>query len=137
MSGLFVLLVFFVCIGAYILSIAPLTWVIISEVFPSRVRGRAIAIATFGLWLTVYCVTQFFPPLVAHFEKHYGTAAGVFWMFAGAALSALFFCWRWIPETKGRSLEEIGRPWSVRLTESHSRGGKGQEVATPRSSTLR
>jgi len=137
MSGLFVLLVFFVCIGAYILSIAPLTWVIVSEVFPSRVRGRAVAIATFGLWLTVYCVTQFFPPLVAHFEKLYGTAAGVFWMFAGAALSAFFFCWRWIPETKGRSLEEIGRSWRIPFTEPRNRAENPQEITISRPSVQR
>ena len=123
MGGVFVLLVFSLCIGFYILSIAPLAWVIMSEVFPLHIRARGIAIATFGLWLTVYLVTQFFPPVVAHMEKAYGTPAGVFWIFAGAALCAFFFTWRFIPETKGRSLEEIAKSWNVRVHESGERGG--------------
>jgi MFS transporter, SP family, arabinose:H+ symporter len=129
MSGIFVLLAFFVCIGAYILSIAPLTWVIISEIFPSRIRGRAISIATLGLWLTVYCTTQFFPPMVAHFEKTYGTPAGIFFSFAGAALCVLLFCWRWIPETKGRTLEEIGQSWKVQLTERQGERSRASAAA--------
>lgn len=111
LSGTFVLIVFFICIGAYILSVAPLTWVVVSEIFPSRIRGRAVSIATAALWLTVYCVTQFFPPAVAHFEQQYGSAAGVFWAFSIVALMGAVFVWFCIPETKGRTLEDIGGSW--------------------------
>lgn len=111
LSGLTVLLVFFICIGAYVLSVAPLTWVVVSEIFPSRVRGPAVSIATSALWLTVFMVTQFFPPAVTHFERAYGSAAGIFWGFSGIAVTGVLFVWWCIPETKGRTLEEIGASW--------------------------
>jgi SP family arabinose:H+ symporter-like MFS transporter len=121
LSGTFVLIVFFICIGAYILSVAPLTWVVVSEIFPSRIRGRAISIATSALWLTVYCVTQFFPPAVAHFERQYGSAAGVFWAFSAVALTGAVFVWFCIPETKGRTLEDIGGSWEGATAAAQSR----------------
>lgn len=111
LSGLMVLMVFFICIGAYVLSVAPLTWVVVSEIFPARVRGAAVSIATCALWLTVFVVTQFFPPAVAHFEQQYGSAAGIFWGFSCVALAGVLFVWWCIPETKGRTLEEIGASW--------------------------
>lgn len=114
LSGTVVLVVFFICIGAYVLSVAPLTWVIVSEIFPSRVRGLAVSIATSALWLTVFIVTQFFPPAVAQFERQYGSAAGIFWGFSCVALAGVLFVWRCIPETKGRTLEEIGASWQRR-----------------------
>lgn len=111
LSGGFVLAVFLLCVGAYVLSVAPLTWVVVSEIFPSEIRGKAVAVATAGLWLTVFSVTQFFPPAVAHFERTFGSAAGVFWIFSAVALATSLFCWACIPETKGRTLEDIGASW--------------------------
>jgi SP family arabinose:H+ symporter-like MFS transporter len=82
-------------------------WVIISEIYPTKVRGRAMSIATTALWLVGYLGNQSFPMM----QKHLGSD-GTFWWFSAAAL-ANFMCVLWlVPETKGRSLEEITRFWT-------------------------
>jgi len=82
-------------------------WVIISEIYPTKVRGRAMSIATTALWLVGYLGNQSFPVM----QKHIGSD-GTFWWFSSAAL-ANFICVLWlVPETKGRSLEQITRFWT-------------------------
>ena len=105
-----------ICILGYIacfaLSIGPVTWVIMSEIFPTRIRGRAMALATVCLWLADFLVTQTFPMmdenawLVANFHH-----AFPFLIYAVFCLISLVFVWRYVPETKGKTLEEIERSW--------------------------
>ena len=105
-----------VCILGYIacfaLSVGPVTWVILSEIFPTRIRGRAMAIATFCLWLANYVISQTFPMmdknewLVANFNHGFP-----FVIYGAFCVVLVLFVWRAIPETKGRSLEEIERMW--------------------------
>lgn len=99
---------------AFGLSVGPVTWVILSEIFPTGVRGRALGLATFFLWMADYAVTQTFPILDARDswfvrEFHHAFPFYVYAVFC-AVLVALV--WRWVPETKGRRLEEIERSWS-------------------------
>lgn len=112
LTGLPVILVMMFSIGFYALSMAPLTWLIISEVFPTRVRGKGMAIATMSLWVATYGAAQAFPLLTRHFERTMGSPAGVFWIFGVICVGAFFFCWRLVPETKGKTLEEIGQSWT-------------------------
>ena len=105
------------CIVLYIacfgLSVGPVTWVILSEIFPTAVRGRALGLATFCLWVADYAVTQSFPVMdakgswfVAHFNH-----AFPFYVYA-LFCAVLVFVMLWlVPETKGRSLEEIEKSW--------------------------
>jgi predicted MFS family arabinose efflux permease len=81
-------------------------WVIISEIYPAKIRGRAISIATSTLWMASYLGNQMFPVMM----KHLG-AAGTFWCFGSGALLTLICVWKLVPETKGRSLEDITRFW--------------------------
>jgi SP family arabinose:H+ symporter-like MFS transporter len=81
-------------------------WVIISEIFPTKVRGRAMSVAITSLWLFAYLGNQLFPIM----QKHLGNA-GTFWCFSASALVNLFFVRFFVPETKGRSLEEIETLW--------------------------
>jgi SP family arabinose:H+ symporter-like MFS transporter len=82
-------------------------WVIISEIYPTKVRGRGMSIATTALWLVGYLGNQMFPIM----QKSLGSD-GTFWCFsAGALLTIVLVGWL-IPETKGRSLEEITRFWT-------------------------
>lgn len=111
-TGIPVVLVMILCIGFYAISLAPLTWLTISEVFPTRVRGTGMAIAAVSLWAATYGAAQAFPLLGGHFERTSGTPAGVFWIFGVVCVGAFFFCWRVVPETKGRTLEEIARWWT-------------------------
>lgn len=81
-------------------------WVIISEIYPTKIRGRGMSIATTALWLVGYLGNQLFPIM----QKHLGSD-GTFWVFGCGALLTLFLVGWLIPETKGRSLEEITRLW--------------------------
>lgn len=81
-------------------------WVIISEIYPTKVRGRGMSIATTALWLVGYVGNQTFPLM----QKHLGSD-GTFWVFsAGALLTVVLVGWL-VPETKGRSLEDITKLW--------------------------
>ena len=100
-------------IAAFGLSVGPVTWVILSEIFPTAVRGRALGLATFFLWTADYAVTQTFPMmdakdtwLVAHFNH-----AFPFYVYAACCTVLVLVVWRMVPETKGRSLEEIEQSW--------------------------
>jgi len=81
-------------------------WVIISEIYPTKVRGRGMSIATTALWLVGYLGNQMFPVM----QKEWGSD-GTFWVFSGGALLTIVLVGWLIPETKGKSLEEITRFW--------------------------
>lgn len=105
------------CIVAYIaafgLSVGPVTWVILAEIFPTAVRGRALGLATFFLWTADYVVTQTFPMMDAKgswFVREFNHAFP-FYTYAAFCVVLLVVVGRFVPETKGRSLEEIERGW--------------------------
>ncbi len=100
-------------IGCFSLSVGPVTWVILSEIYPTAIRGRALGLATFFLWLADYAVTQSFPILDAKeswFVKTFNHAFP-FYTYAAFCVLLLLIVWRIVPETKGRSLEEIEQCW--------------------------
>jgi SP family arabinose:H+ symporter-like MFS transporter len=91
-------------------------WVIISEIYPTKVRGRAMSIATTTLWLVCYLLNQMFPIM----QQTLGPA-GTFWCFAGGALLTIVLVARMVPETRDRSLEEITKSWKADQTEMQLR----------------
>lgn len=95
-----------VVLGAYIaciaFSICAVIWVITPEIFPNRVRGRAMSIAAFSNWGTNTIAAYLFPWYVASFGMHIG-----FFTFGAICLVATLFFWKFVPETKGKSLEQI------------------------------
>lgn len=100
-------------IACFALSVGPVVWVILSEIFPTRIRGRAIAIATICLWAANYVVTQTFTMMDENAwlvdKFHHGFP---FWLYGAMCAITVVFVWRCIPETKGKSLEEIEAFWS-------------------------
>lgn len=88
------------------LSICAVIWVLTPEIFPNRVRGRAVSIATFSNWGTNMASAFLFPWYVDRFGMY-----GGFLTFAAICCVATVFFWRFVPETKGKSLEEIARHW--------------------------
>jgi MFS family permease len=86
------------------MSLAPITWVVISEIFPNRIRGAAVAVATTSLWAACFLLTYTFPIL----NKSLGSA-GTFWLYAAICAAGFLFIRAHLPETKGRTLEEIER----------------------------
>jgi SP family arabinose:H+ symporter-like MFS transporter len=105
-SGLSIVL----ALGAYMaceaLSICAVIWILTPEIFPNRIRGRAVSIAVFANWATNALSAFLFPWFVARFGIHVG-----FFVFAAICLAATTFFWRFVPETKGKSLEEIESFW--------------------------
>ncbi len=91
------------------LGLAPLPWLMISELYSGPSRVRAISVCTTVLWLSGFTCVLAFPPLVAWSERLIGSAAGAFWVSAGISLLAVFFGWWLLPETRGRTLEEIAQ----------------------------
>ena len=101
-KGLPVLLITLCTIGCYALSLAPVTWVLISEIFPNRVRGIGVSISVSALWCASFVLTFTFPIL----NRVLGPA-GTFWTYAGVCLAGFFFVFLRVPETKSKTLEEI------------------------------
>ena len=93
-------------IGCYAMTLAPITWVILSEIFPNEARGASVAICTTALWAACFVLTYTFPLLNASV----GTAV-TFWIYAGICAVGFVFVLRNLPETKGMSLEEIELGW--------------------------
>ena len=102
LKGVAVLVLVLTAIAIYAMSLAPIVWVILSEIFPNRIRGAAMALATFALWVACFVLTYTFPLL----NKSLG-AAGTFWVYSGICLLGFIFIILKLPETKGKSLEEI------------------------------
>ncbi len=103
-KGLPMLLLVVSAIACYAMTLAPVTWVILSEIFPNRVRGAAMSAAVFTLWAGCALLTLTFPYL----QGGLGTA-GTFWLYGAVCLGSFFVLKKKLPETKGKSLEEIER----------------------------
>ncbi len=104
MTGQPLLLLVLSAIACYSLSLAPVTWVVISEIFPNRIRGAAMAIAVTALWLACFLLTYTFPIL----NKKLG-ADGTFWLYAVICVAGFIYIFAKLPETKNKSLEQIER----------------------------
>ena len=89
-------------IACYASTLAPITWVVLSEIFPNRIRGVAMAVATFSLWTASMLLTFFFPIINNAIQ-----ASGSFWLFAILCFGGFIFIKHKLVETKGKSLEEI------------------------------
>ena len=96
-------------IAAFAVAMGPIPWVLISEIFPGPIRGRAVAVGTGAIWAACLVVAQSFPVMNARLGP--GTT---FWIYATCSLLSFFFVLALVPETKGRRLEEIAASWSAR-----------------------
>jgi SP family arabinose:H+ symporter-like MFS transporter len=105
-SGAMVLASILVFVAAFAVAMGPIPWIINSEIFPTKLRGRAMSLAIFCLWAADWVVTQTFPML----RESIG-AARTFWVYAVCSLLSTLFVLLLVPETKGRTLEEIESSW--------------------------
>lgn len=101
-SGLPLLIFVVAAIACYAMTLAPVTWVVLSEIFPNRVRGAAMAVATFALWSGNALLAYFFPMINNRIN-----ASGSFWMFALICIAGFFFIRSRLIETRGKTLEKI------------------------------
>jgi sugar porter (SP) family MFS transporter len=105
-QGLPLLLLVVAAIACYAMTLAPITWVILSEIFPNEIRGTAMAISTTALWAACFLLTYTFPLLTARLG-----IAGTFWIYAAICASGCVFVYTQLPETKQKTLEEIQCSW--------------------------
>jgi SP family sugar porter-like MFS transporter len=102
LQGLPLLIMVVVAIACYAMSLAPVTWVVLSEIFPNRIRGFAMSVGTFSLWAACFILTYTFPLLNQVLK-----ASGTFWVYGFICILGFLFILKRLPETKGKSLEEI------------------------------
>ena len=105
-GGYWVLAGILLYISFFAISLGPLTFVVVAEIFPNHIRGRAMSVAIFFLWLSVYLVSQTFPMLLASIGSAY-----TFWIYMITSVMAFIFIWKVVPETKGKTLEQIQEMW--------------------------
>jgi SP family arabinose:H+ symporter-like MFS transporter len=118
---LVVLLFILVYLFFYALGPGPVALLLLSEIFPTHVRGKAVGISTLFLWLSTYVVSEQFPAWLIWSES------GTFWVLTGTCLLYALYSWRVIPETKGRTLEQIEQHWEA-LGRAKTRGKRAAPV---------
>lgn len=106
-EGPWVLLFTLAYVASFAVAMGPVVWVVLSEIFPTRIRGRAMSIATVCLWIACFLVSQTFPWMLKTLQ-----GATTFWFYAAMCAVAFLFVSLFVPETKGKTLEEIERSWS-------------------------
>ena len=89
-------------IACYSFSLAPVTWVLISEIFPNRIRGAAVAVAVSALWIACFILTSSFPLLTRALGP-----AWTFWLYAAICVAGFIYIFVKLPETKNKSLEQL------------------------------
>ncbi|WP_250149276.1 D-xylose transporter XylE [Flagellimonas sp. 389] len=110
--GLLSLISILVYVAAFAISWGPVTWVLLSEMFPNKIRGKAMALAVGVQWISNFIVSQTFPMMNENSwltEKfNHGFA---YWLYGIIGFIAAWFVWKWVPETKGKSLEQMEELW--------------------------
>lgn len=116
--GLGVLAGLMIFVGGHAIGNGAVCWVIISEIFPTKVRGAAMSMATTALWLAAYLANQFFPIMQRQLSN-----SGTFFCFAAMALTNFVFVWAQVPETRGITLEDNGEIWLKQARDRRARRG--------------
>jgi MFS family permease len=105
-SPVILLILFMLYIFACAISICVVIWVLLSEMYPTRVRGAAMSMAGFSLWVGTFLIGQLTPWLMETLSP-----AGIFWLFMVMCFPYLYITWKLLPETTGKTLEDIERMW--------------------------
>jgi MFS transporter, SP family, arabinose:H+ symporter len=104
-SGVYILVLVMIYIGAFGFTLGPVVWVLISEMFPNEVRGRAIAFTSSALWMATFLVV-----LISPYLLNIGPVFN-FVLFGILNIAGFFFCMKYLPETKGKTLEQMNEVW--------------------------
>ncbi len=111
-SVLAVLASMLVCVASFAIGLGPGVWVVMSEIFPTKIRGRAMSLATVALWAACVALTMTFLTLA-----RWLTPSGAFWLYSAICVGTAIFVRAMVPETKGRTLEEIEKFWKPKSAE--------------------
>jgi MFS transporter, sugar porter (SP) family len=102
LKGIIMLILVVLAIACYAMTLAPVTWVVISEIFPTKIRAKGMAVSTFALWSACFVLTYTFPLLNSSLGEY-----GTFWLYGFICIAGFLFIKVNLPETKGKTLEEI------------------------------
>lgn len=102
LEGFYLFIIMLFCAASFAATLGPVVWVVLSEIFPNRIRGLAMGIATFCLWAACFTLTMTFPVLMKVLKGEY-----TFWIYALICIIGFFIILRYVPETKGKSLEQL------------------------------
>jgi sugar porter (SP) family MFS transporter len=122
-AGIVTLVALVVFISSFAFSLGPVVWTVINETFPGRVRGRAVAVATAVNWGAAFVVSEFFLTLVDAIGE-----SATFWLFAFFCVVGGFWIYRQVPETNGRSLEQIQELWAPGAADAPPPGGTAPQA---------
>ena len=95
------------------LALGGLPWLMMSELYPTRLRAKAVAVTTTTLWCFIFTGAYLFPSITGWSERAVGSVAAAFWLFTGVCILSFLFGWLLMPETRGRTLEDIGESWTA------------------------
>ena len=101
-KGVMMVVLVVTAISVYAMTLGPVTWTLLAEIFPNQIRGVAMAVCTFALWVGCCTLTFSFPSMNAALGS-----SGTFWIYSSICLCAFIFLWRRCPETKGKTLEQL------------------------------
>jgi SP family galactose:H+ symporter-like MFS transporter len=101
-----------VYVGSFAISLGPIFWILNAEIYPLKARGHAAGVGTMANWTSNFLISLTFLPLL-----NWLGSAPTFWLYAAVGLFTIFFCLRFVPETKGKQLEEIEQIWEARVAE--------------------
>ena len=111
-SGYFALFCMMLYVASFAMSWGPVTWVLLSEIFPNKIRGKALAIAVAAQWISNYLVSLTFPMMNDNSylteQFNHGFA---YWVYGIMCILAVLFVKKYVPETKGKTLEEMENIW--------------------------
>ncbi len=103
--GISTLVFIIIYTASFMMSWGPITWVLISELFPNKIRGKAVAVAVAAQWAANYFISSTYPAMMEF------SSGGTYWFYGGMSILSFFFVWKMIPETKGKTLEEMENLW--------------------------
>lgn len=103
--GISTLVFIIIYTASFMMSWGPICWVLISELFPNKIRGKAIAIAVAAQWAANYFISSTYPAMMEF------SSGGTYWFYGIMSIISFFFVWKMVPETKGKTLEEMENLW--------------------------
>jgi len=111
-AGVFALICMLVYVAGFAMSWGPVTWVLLSEIFPNKIRGRAMSIAVAAQWIANYLVSWTFPMMDKNSTLNETFNHGfAYWIYGIMAVLSIILIWKFVPETKGKTLEEMEKLW--------------------------
>jgi len=103
--GISTLVFIIIYTASFMMSWGPICWVLISELFPNKIRGKAVAVAVAAQWAANYFISSTYPAMMEF------SSGGTYWFYGAMSIISFFFVWKMVPETKGKTLEEMEFLW--------------------------